>query len=1265
MKAITTPILLVVLIAVFGIAHAATMNDYCVVPAFSSVSTKPNVMVVMDFSGSMQFPAYVNCAYAGYGGTNDDVALCGTPASDASNNYNTATNYYGLFDSAKYYQYTSSKFQINTSCSNTDKIGSSNCISGNLLNWITSTRIDTTRKVLTGGRTGTGSSDTYQSEGARVTYTDTGTRCQFTITGNTTKARTIAIANQSGYTCPLGSLSASNIDIVPENLSDTGIIQDFYDKVTFEFMVFASNSRYGKIISGKGAALSSLVPAIFNEIPYYGTSTGKALWEAYDYFKQHDDHSYYSNSTYISSGDTSKDPYYDLIGSTSTAVPCRKSFVLLLSDGAWNDGPDPVLPARTMRTTDLRSDLTGTQNVTTYAVYAFGDKDADVAKQGRNAMITTAIFGGFDFTSSDTWPYPFTGYSDLSTTCSSTYESTTRSSITDVDSNTYCNSRATPSSPGTYPISRCTPPSSWNSSCKEWDKSKTGLPYNYFEASDGDTLATALYGSLNDMIRRASSGTAASVLASSEGSGANLLQAIFYPKRLFGTEEISWTGEIQNLWYYIDPYLQNTSIREDTDNNKTLNLLSDDVIQFFFDTTSNKTRANRYQDTNADGAAETAVDTVDLEDIKSLWEAGTSLFQRDLGASPRKIYTTTNGTSFLTGDFSTSNSTTLRPYLQAADDTEAQKIINYVTGIDQTGYRSRTVTINSTTSVWRLGDIVDSTPRVQSSIPANNYHLSPPDGYSDSTYQEYIRDTSYLSRGMAYAGGNDGMLHAFKLGTLEQAWIGQGANDKARLTGSDTGKEVWSFIPKNALPYLKYFGDPNYGHLYYVDLPPTIVDTSVETNPNATKAKSSWKTILIGGMGLGGASRITSDTCTTGASGTCVKTPITDPSDSSKGLGYSSYFAINITDPNAPAILWEFSNPDLGYSTSGPVVIRIGDPDKNGKWFAVFASGPMGPIDASNNQFLGQSSQNLKIFVLDLLTGSLLRTIDTSISNAFGGSLSNTAFDAERGDIGASGRYSDNVFYLGYTKKDTSTSTWTKGGVLRITTKEDPDPSNWFVSTVIDNTGPVTTAVTKLQNRRTGKLWLYFGTGRFFYRYGATVDDATGSRALYGLIEPCYTASSNSIDNTCTSTISSGLTDQSGTSPSSSLSTGATGWYINLDSASGSVGAERVITDPLAVFSGVVFFTTFTPATDVCSLGGTTHVWAVKYDVGNQFGILQGKAITQVSTGAIQELSLGSVFTERANRRTAAITGMPPRGQGLSVLLGPRPLRKILQIRER
>jgi type IV pilus assembly protein PilY1 len=345
--------------------------------------------------------------------------------------------------------------------------------------------------------------------------------------------------------------------------------------------------------------------------------------------------------------------------------------------------------------------------------------------------------------------------------------------------------------------------------------------------------------------------------------------------------------------------------------------------------------------------------------------------------------------------------------------------------------------------------------------------------------------------------------------------------------------------------------------------------------------------------------------------------------------------------------------------------VRIGDPSQNGKWFAVFASGPTGSIDANYRQFLGKSDQTLKIFILDLKTGTLVRTIDTLIPNAFGSSLFNATLDADKGVATSAGRYNDDVFYLGYTKKDVTT--WTKGGVLRVITKEDTNPANWVLSTVIDNIGPVTSAVTKLQDRAKKNLWLYFGSGRFFYRLGTVTDDATGQQKLYGLKEPCYntvTGPINSIDKTCISSITSGIADQTLDTSSSSLSSTATGWSIDLAANSGSIGAERVITDPFAVSFGAVFFTTYTPSTGVCSAGGNTNIWAVKYDSGSEID-LQGLAITQVSTGAIHELDLSTVFTERGGRRTAGILGMPPKGQGLSLLIGPRPIKKILHMKEK
>ncbi len=188
--------------------------------------------------------------------------------------------------------------------------------------------------------------------------------------------------------------------------------------------------------------------------------------------------------------------------------------------------------------------------------------------------------------------------------------------------------------------------------------------------------------------------------------------------------------------------------------------------------------------------------------------------------------------------------------------------------------------------------------------------------------------------------------------------------DKARMDNLDAstplGSEVWSFIPKNTLPYLKYLTDPNYCHLFYVDAPVFLVDASVEGSATDTKTVNSWKTILIGASGMGGSCRNAGASCTD-----CVKTPIAD-------VGYSSYFALDVTDPENPVFLWEFSNPPLGFSTSGPAIVRVGNSFQNGQWFVVFASGPTGPIDTTYHQYLGKSDQNLKLFVLDLKTGVLL-----------------------------------------------------------------------------------------------------------------------------------------------------------------------------------------------------------------------------------------------------------------------------------------------------
>lgn len=888
--------------------------------------------------------------------------------------------------------------------------------------------------------------------------------------------------------------------------------------------------------------------------------------------------------------------------------------------------------------------------------------------------------------------------------------------------------------------------SEWANSCQESDVTKCN-PDNYYLVVNPLKLRTQLKKALEDILARVASGTAASILNNSEGSGANLVQAVFYPRKAFDDNtEVEWIGEMQNLWYFLDPNLQKTSIREDTNQNNTLNLKDDYVAQFYFDSGQSKTLVKRFVDANGDGAADdpsTPFDTISPDDVNSLWKAGRMLWERNLTSSPRTLYTNfgltgsgaprsfdkstgTGGFLALTGALTA---------LQAADSTEAAKIVDYVSGIDQAGYRSRKVTIlncglASCNREWKLGDIVSSTPKLVSNVKINSYNMTPPYGYNDGSYEAFTQTSTYKGRGMVFVGGNDGMLHAFKLGVLKEltsvfdkSMIVNAYGDTLPATATaNLGKEQWAFIPKHTLPYLKYLGDPDYSHLYYIDRTSTIIDaninrpascdsTLVPNSSDCTKDYSAWRTVLIGGMGFGGAAKTTGDSCSAPAN--CVKPPVS-------GTGYSSYFALDVTDPENPVYLWEFPNPSdtthaaalgtLGFTTTGPAIVRISaktkdaggndtttpDHNKNGKWFAVFASGPTGPIDTTLHQFKGESDQQLRIFIVDLATGELLRTITTDAvgnalpANAFSGSLATSVIDADRSVTTAKGYYSDDAVYIGYVQKDTSVTpnTWTKGGVLRLLTKESRDPSQWDVSKLIDNIGPVTTSVTKLQDRKNHNLWVFFGTGRFFFKQ----DDTSTQQKLYGVKEPCYASAErlfqtqiaggtyNKIDPNCTDpvvdTVLNPIVNQSGnstTAPATTLLPAASGWYINLDAATSNDNAERVITDPIAAGNGAVFFTTFKPSADICKFGGDSLIWALRYDTGGvpPAAAMQGRALMQVSTGAFAEISLKDGFSNPSDlrydgRRLAnPISGVPPTAQGLSLLTNPRPIKKLLHIQEK
>jgi type IV pilus assembly protein PilY1 len=387
---------------------------------------------------------------------------------------------------------------------------------------------------------------------------------------------------------------------------------------------------------------------------------------------------------------------------------------------------------------------------------------------------------------------------------------------------------------------------------------------------------------------------------------------------------------------------------------------------------------------------------------------------------------------------------------------------------------------------------------------------------------------------------------------------------------------------------------------------------------------------------------------------------------------------MDVTDPESPSVLWEFTDPALGFATTGPAIVRInaGSPSTKGNWYAVFGSGPTGPI--TSRQFLGRSDQNLRLFIVDLKTGTLARTIDTGITNAFAGSMINSTADFNLD-------YTDDVLYIGYVKLNAGI--WNRGGVLRLLTKGSVNPNDWVASKVIDDIGPVTSSVVRLQNDIYNTNWLYFGSGRYYYALTNDQDDPTPER-LYGIKEPCF--GSASILSSCTTTvIESDLTNVDTTFPTPDVANGAgfKGWYIPLDSSTTAIAydntgaqsyqSERVITDPLATTAGVVFFTTLRPYNADCAVGGRTFLWAVDYNTGGipSAYALQGKALMQVSTASVEQLDLGTAFSKsvsgadaslhRGGRRSYAMEGVPPTAQGLSLLVPPPPVKRILHMKER
>jgi type IV pilus assembly protein PilY1 len=1245
-------------------AAAHYMADYVSVPQFMSAGVKPRIMILLDNSVHMNGLAYWQ-----------EV----DPTAAPSSVYNPFQNYYGNFAAgtpmlrAKYV-YANGKFERDDINGKWD---------GNFLNWLCMRKVDIVRKVLIGGK----ASARSKPDDPHTLYVDGTASSEYSYRCRLDSATVSLYTNMdpTGDGLPryvmrhgdILSWDTDSADVDPSKPNDADERRDVVIDVKAGegdtlgvFYAVGDKAKWGLAYMNEKAKDGSRIDIKVGDMPHstFATNVGNTamdakaqLAEGYyvvtQYFKQELPDAGLGN--WAVGGAFNNDPF-------DVNEYCAKAFVLLFSAGVSKfdtavpaaqkdydgDTSDPYPDARYAedgtdylddlalyaRTNDLRPvDMEGDQNLELFVVYALGN-DANA----RRLLKDTARNGGFIDLNGNDLPDPVIG------------TSVTTSDYTDTASF----------------------PAVGDDSWAEWwedrrtDSSGNALPDTYFEGEDGYSLERELRRAITEILERAASGTAVSVLATSgEGEG-TLYQAFFRPKTSTANEEISWTGYLQSMW--VDSH---GNLREDWTSatnptpDRMLDLTVDPIVSFYFDGSTSETKFNRYLVSSTDPFGETATPTIQsLRDLSPLWEAGEQLASRNISALPRTIYTfvdidgsdTVDGNGSLDSNeyisFTTANATKLRAYLDlptsvadydylGADETDrVANLINYIQGSDtkpaSTNLRNRTMD----SKVWRLGDIIYSTP-TPIGPPLDNYDLI----YADQTYADYfVRHQNRET--VIYVGANDGMLHAFLAGVFNPGTVktgqlaGHGANFTvpAEYGSLNSGDEIWAYIPQNLLPHLKWLADATYeggNHVYYVDLKPRIFDAriyegasdgshplnglwnSMDADQKADRPNG-WCTVLVGGMRFGG--------------GPITVTGDFDNDTTEEDRTFSSaYFAMDITDPLEPILLWERTYPGLGFTTSFPAVLKVDEksvdtstnPDTvntdDTKWFLHFGSGPTWP------SYDGISSQSGRLYLVDMATGNLQRTFTefTEVDGTNPTSFPAAGFMGSPISVDMGLDYSVNVAYVGETHGNAVPYA---GGLYRLKVKTEErttpdlstnytyyytDPANWVLSKMFEADYAVTAAPVASIGTEDSEysLWIYFGTGRYLADSDKT---DTNTQYLYGIKDPYFneqltdaertTMLSSTLDKTSLynatgvevftdGTTSTGLTFQQLKVMQEDPNYFQVGWYRELE-----ISGERIVNKP-SILGGILLAPSFVPNDDVCGFGGDSYLYTLYFETGTAY----------------------------------------------------------------
>lgn len=428
------------------------------------------------------------------------------------------------------------------------------------------------------------------------------------------------------------------------------------------------------------------------------------------------------------------------------------------------------------------------------------------------------------------------------------------------------------------------------------------------------------------------------------------------------------------------------------------------------------------------------------------------------------------------------------------------------TAVDDQVFRTRLTSL--------LGDFVNASPV---------YVGKPPFRYADAGYAAFAAEKATRTP-VVYAASNDGMLHAFKVGT--------GRGD------ASGGTELWAYVPSAAMGQMWRLADQNYDHRFYVDATPNVSDVY-----DATAGR--WRTILVAGLGAGG----------------------------------RGYFALDITDPDNPVSLWEFTDTNLGYTYGNPVVTK----DASGTWIVAFTSG-------TNNVSGGDGVGRL--YILDAITGTLVRSISTSAGD--------TASPSNMGRLNAwVSSDTDNTalrFYAG----DTLGNLWRFDHDDRIAPAGREATLLGRAQTSTGAAQPITAKPVLTEKSINGvpTAIISFGTGRLL----TTTDlGDTTTQSIYGVKDTLGATGLGVLRST-----GAALVQQTLNNTTRGVDTVApvdwstrNGWYFDLTASS----KEKVYVDGVQLAAGILAFASTVPNADACSQGGSSYLYQIDINSGQVTGV--------------------------------------------------------------